>query len=97
MTQYTERHETYRDGVLIDFEDVIVERTGEDERRYLAPAKLQQAYATLNDWSADAATVHGNWPTMTQAQKDATMRETIRRLGVFFDHFADLLLIDGKT
>lgn len=52
---------------------------------------LRQAYPTLRQWAGDAATVNTNWPTMTAAQKDAAMRTTIQRLGIFLDRFADLL------
>jgi hypothetical protein len=34
---------------------------------------------------------------MTAVQKDNATRETIRRLGIFLDRFADLLLVDGKS
>ena len=57
-----------------------------------APQRLQQSYQTLRNWADDATQVHADWPTMTQAQKDAVMREVIQRLGVFFDRMADLLL-----
>lgn len=97
MTQYTRRIENYGPNGLIDFEDVVFELTGEDEQRYLSPERLQQAYNTLRNWSNDAETTHANWPTMTQGQKDAVMREVIQRLGLFFDRFADLLLIEGKS
>ena len=38
-----------------------------------------------------------DWPTMTAGQKDTAMRETIRRLGIFLDRFADVLLVDGRS
>ena len=87
--------ENYGPNGLIN--TTTVNLTGEDEQRHLSPARLQAAYATLRQWSADAAQADADWPTLTQAQKDARLQITIRRLGVFFDRFADLLLIDGKS
>ena len=97
MTQYTRRIENYGPGGLIDFQDIIFNLTGEDEQRYLSPDRVKQAYNTLRQWSADAAQVNTDWPTMTANQKDNTQREVIRRLGIFFDRFADLLLIEGRS
>lgn len=97
MTQYTDRHETYQNGVLIDSRDVITERVGEEDQHYLAATRLDQARATLLQWSQDAATADAEWDSLTQAQKNARMQVVIRRLGVFFDRFADLLLVDGKS
>lgn len=97
MTQYTQRVEHYGPGGLLTFEDIIFDLTGEDEQRYLSPDRIKQAYQTLRTWSVDAANTNTNWPTMSNAQKDAAERETIRRLGIFFDRFADLLLVMGRT
>ena len=47
--------------------------------------------AVLLTWSTDAATANTNWPTMTAAQKDATTREVIRRLGIFMANAAEAL------
>lgn len=55
-------------------------------------ARLRQDYATIRQWSLDAATTNTNWPTMTQAQKDSAIRETIRRLGVLLDRVGDVLV-----
>ncbi len=63
-----------------------------DQENDAAVAALRQAYSTLRQWATDAATANTNWPTMTAVQKDATTRETIRRLGMFMDRFGDLLL-----
>lgn len=57
-----------------------------------AVTALRQAYTTLRQWSLDAQDAFNTWPTKTAAQKDATQRETIRRLGVFFDRFADFMV-----
>ena len=70
---------------------------GEDEQRYLSPERLRAAYLTLRQWSVDAAQVNTDWPTMTAGQKDNATRETIRRLGLFLDRFADLLLLDERS
>ena len=51
----------------------------------------RQISPVLQQWAADAATADTNWPTMTAAQKDATTREVIRRLGLFMAHVADYL------
>lgn len=56
-----------------------------------ARQQLATAYPTIRQWATDAATVNTNWPAMTAAQKDAAMRTTIQRLGVFLDRFGDLL------
>lgn len=97
MTTYQKNIEHYGPDGLINTEVVEFELTGEEEQRYLSPERLQQAYNTLRNWSADAATTNTNWPTMTATQKDNATRETIRRLGIFLDRFADLLLMDGKS
>jgi hypothetical protein len=97
MTIYQQNVENYGPGGLIDTEVVEFDLTGEDEQRYLSPPRIRQAYNTLRQWSADAAQVNTDWPTMTNVQKDNATRETIRRLGIFLDRFADLLLIEGKS
>lgn len=97
MTTYQTNVEHYGPGGLVNTEVIQFDLTGEDEQRYLSPDRLRQAYSTLRSWSTDAAQVHTDWPTMTQGQKDAALRETIQRLGIFFDRFADLLLIDGRS
>ena len=97
MTQYATRVEHYGPGGLINAEDILFNLTGEDEQRFLSPDRIKQAYTTLRQWSADAAQVNTDWPTMTANQKDNTQREVIRRLGIFFDRFADLLLIEGRS
>jgi hypothetical protein len=97
MTQYQQRIDRYGPGGLIGTDTVNFELTGEAEQAYLSSPRLQAAYQTLRQWSVDAATNHANWPTKTNAQKDATHRETIRRLGVLMDRLADLLLLEGRT
>lgn len=73
----------------------IATGTHTDAEHDAAIASLRQAYATLRQWSVDAATTNTNWPTMTAVQKDATQREVIRRLGIFFDRFADFLVANN--
>ena len=70
--------------------------TGDAEARYLAPDRVREAYQTLRQWSIDAAQVNTDWPTMTAGQKDSAMRETIRRLGILLDRFADVLYLQGE-
>jgi hypothetical protein len=97
MTQYQRRIEHYGPSGLINVETPTFELTGEDEQRYLSPERLRTAYQTLRQWSLDAATTDAEWDTLTQAQKNVRLQLVIRRLGVFFDRFADLLLVDGKS
>lgn len=97
MTDYPLTVEHYGPDGLIDTEVIHNVLTGEAEQRHLSPDRLQAAYTTLRQWSADAAQVNADWATMTQAQKDAALKETIRRLGLFFDRFADLLLLEGRA
>ncbi len=53
---------------------------------------LRQSYSTLRQWQQDAATTNTNWPGMTQNQKDAATRETIRRLGILLGRVGDLMV-----
>lgn len=97
MTTYETTVEHYGPGGLISTEVIEQVLTGEAEQVHLSPDRLRQAYTVLRGWADDAETTHANWPTMTQGQKDAVMRETIQRLGLFFDRFADLLLLEGRS
>jgi hypothetical protein len=97
MTQYQQRIDRYGPGGLIGTDTVNFELTGEAEQAYLSPPRLKAAYQTLRQWSVDAQDAYDTWPTKTNAQKDATHRETIRRLGVLMDRLADLLLLEGRT
>jgi len=92
-TQYTIEH--YGPGGLLSTETVTLE--GEEEQAYLSHERLKQAYQTLRQWSVDADQTNTDWPTMTAGQKDAAMKETIRRLGLFLDRMADFLLLQGRT
>lgn len=64
-----------------------------DDERDKSLDRIKQSYIALRQWSDDAQAAYDDWPTKTQAQKDAAIRETIRRLGIFFDRFADFLLM----
>lgn len=97
MTDYPITVEHYGPGGLISTEVIHRILEGEAEQRHLSPDRLRQAYTTLRQWSDDAGTVYADWPTMTQGQKDAALREVIQRLGLFFDRFADLLLVEGRS
>lgn len=97
MTTYQTTITNYGPNGLIDTQTINFTLTGEAELRYLSPDKLKAAYTTLRQWSADAATEANAWPTQTQAQRDAAMVTTFNRLSVFFDRFADLLLLEGRS
>lgn len=97
MTDYQTTVENYGPGGLINSTVVHNILTGEAELQHLGPDKLKQAYTTLRAWSTDAQVAYDDWPNKTAVQKDVATRETIRRLGVFFDRFADLMLVDGRT
>jgi hypothetical protein len=97
MTAYQTTIEHYGPNGLINTETVDFTLTGEDELQHLGPDKLKSAYSTIRQWSLDAQAAYDDWPNKTAAAKDATTRETIRRLGVFMDRLADLLLLEGRT
>jgi hypothetical protein len=63
----------------------------EMERR-AAPPRLKQSIAGLRTWQAEAQANFDDWPTKTNAQKDAANRELQRRFGVLCDRLKDLLL-----
>lgn len=87
--------QNYGPGGLISTSQVTLE--GEEEIAYLAAERIRQSYQTLRQWSLDAEAAYNDWPNKTNAQKDAVQRETIRRLGVFMDRLADLLLLEGRS
>lgn len=63
-----------------------------------APGNLRRDYAGLKQWAQDAATTDAGWAALSAAQKDTIQRTVIRRLGIFFDRSADLLVtldLDG--
>lgn len=69
----------------------VVVLDGDDEKRALASANLESAYATLRSWADDARAVDAEWDTLTTAEKDVRLRVVFRRLGPFMDRLADLL------
>lgn len=97
MTDYQTTVENYGPNGLINTQTITRTLTGEDELRYLSSDKLRQAYATLRQWSTDAQNTADAWGSLSNAQKDARMQITYQRLATFFDRFADLLLIEGRT
>lgn len=97
MTTYQKTIENYGPGGLINTQQVQVTLTGEAEQTYLSPDRVKQAYAALRQWAIDAETESGAWATQSQAQRDAAMATTFHRLSLFFDRFADLLLLEGRT
>jgi hypothetical protein len=97
MTTYQTNVENYGPNGLIDSEVIQFDLTGEDEQRHLSPDRLRNAYATLRAWQADAEAAYADWPNKSAAQKDATTRVTIQRLGILCDRLADLLLLEGRT
>lgn len=69
----------------------VVQISGDEELRHLAPDNLRQAYQTLRSWADDARATDAAWDTLTQAQKDARLHILFARLGPFMDRLADLL------
>lgn len=97
MTDYQTTVENYGPNGLINTTTAHAILTGEAELAHLSPDKLKAAYATLRQWSVDAETESGAWAGQTQAQRDAAMVAMFHRLSLFFDRFADLLLLEGRT
>ena len=97
MTTYSKTIENYGPNGLINTQTVNFTLTGEEEQLYLSHDRVRQAYTTLRQWSADAETESTAWAGQSQAQRDAAMATTFHRLSIFFDRFADLLLLEGRT
>jgi hypothetical protein len=97
MTDYQTPVEHYGPNGLVSTEVIHNILTGEAEVAHLSPDRLKQAYTTLRQWSLDAETESGAWAGQSQAQRDAAMTTTFHRLSLFFDRFADLLLLEGRT
>lgn len=57
-----------------------------------SPENLRQAYTTLRQWSQDAQATYNAAVAGNRALTAAEQREFIRRVGVFFDRMADLLI-----
>lgn len=90
----TDRNQVFNNGQLVN-EETVATSAEEDSRRGVE-GRLRAAYTALRQWATDAATSHANWPTMTNAQKDATNRAVVQRFGQLCDGVADLLLILGR-
>lgn len=97
MTTYQQRINNYGPSGFLNTQTVNFTLTGDDELKYLGPDKLRAAYTTLRQWSTDAETESNAWATQTQAQRDVAMATTFHRLSIFFDRFADLLLLEGRS
>lgn len=61
-------------------------------RRRDAPARIRQVLSTLDAWAADEQKIFTDWPSLTNAQKDAANRQMHDRFGKFLDRFGDVLL-----
>lgn len=97
MTTYQQRIDNYGPNGFINTQTISFTLTGEQELAYLGSDKLKAAYTTLRQWSADSQSTADTWGTLTNAQKDARMQITYQRLATFFDRFADLLLLEGRS
>jgi hypothetical protein len=78
------------DGNLLSEEVVTV--PPEEEERRVVPDRLRNSFALLRQWADEAETTYANWPTMTNAQKDASNRAVVLRFGKVCDGLADLLV-----
>ena len=74
MPDYPTTVEHYGPDGLVDTEVIHNDLTGEDEQRHLSPERIRQSYATLREWSADAAQVNTDWATMTQGRRTPRSR-----------------------
>lgn len=59
--------------------------------RGAAPGRLQNAYATLRQWSIDAQATYDAATAANRALTAGEQREFIRRVGVLLDRMADML------
>lgn len=66
-----------------------------EQDKRAATDNLSQAYATLKQWSADAQATYDTAVAGNRALTAAEQREFLRRVGVFFNRFADLLRAQG--
>jgi hypothetical protein len=87
------------DGMINDWDDSLRPLTDPEKDRATAfaerqsraanSAKLDASISTLRGWAADGAT------TIVTAQNNDAVTQTMAvRLGLFFEHFADLLESD---
>ena len=82
-----------RNGNVVETQTFEV--SDEQVYREEVPNRLAAVSATLRTWADDAEAAYAAWPTLTNAQKDARHRETIRRLGVLCDGLADFIMDRG--
>lgn len=83
----TDRAQVFLNGVLQSETTQIID--DETILREGANTRLGNAYGALRQWAADGQAAYDDWPTKTAAQKDAALREVIRRFGVLCDRLAD--------
>lgn len=89
----TDRHQVFTNGVLVSDTPVII--SDEQIFREEVPTRLTASYTTLRSWAADAEATYTDWPTLSNAQKDARQREIVRRLGKLCDGLADFIMRDS--
>lgn len=65
--------------------------TTQETARGAAPAKLTAGYPVLRQWAIDGRNLSTNMIGATRSMTAAEEAEVIRRLGLFFDYFADVL------
>ena len=69
----------------------------ESEQRLNADVDTGQKWVSkLRDWERDAQNYYNQWPTMSDAGKDAVTREMVRRLGLTWGGLADVLTFLDK-
>jgi len=72
-------------------EDERLATAEDEETTENGRSRVRQAYSALQAWAADEAQKNTDWPTLTNAQKDAANRELHRRFGLVCDRLSDLL------
>lgn len=65
--------------------------TVQETTRGAAPAKLTAGYPVLRQWAIDGRNLSASMVAGTRAMTAAEQAEVVRRLGLFFDYFADVL------
>ena len=55
----------------------------------------KKAVEILREWSTQAMAINASWDSLTDAQKDARMKELFRRNAIFWDKYADDLVTRG--
>lgn len=85
----------YENGVLVERRSYTLD--GEEAERYLAPDRLRTFYATARAWASDAEAVADGWAGLSNADKDAALRQTVRRVGKLLEALADELAAGGRS